>query len=461
MATALVVHPAERPLAGSVPIHGDPEIASCALALAALARGKSHLAGMPRSARTPGGGALDAVATLADDLRALGVTIDAATPTSWDVDGVGLGGLVAPRAPLDCPSPAVAAILLGLLSGRHFASTLVPATPLARVDLISVVAPLRVRGAVIGMAGSPAATVAELPLVVGPLPEGRALSPLEHASDDVDPLLKTALLFSGLDAEGPTLFREPTVSVDHTERMLAALEAPIRTTGPLLRLDPVVSAGARANGGGWPGFAMVVPGDLSAAAYVIAAAQVVAGSRVTVRGVSTNPSGSGFLELARDLGAGVAVAARGEELGEPVSDIDAWCAEPRAAMLGGEPLQRTGQALSAAIAIAAVAHGTTRIRPGPDGAKVLAALAPILGAFGVACAGTADGAVVVHGKAPPLEAADVDARNDPDLAMAASVLALAARAPIRVHRVDALAGRFPRFVATLRALGATIEVVSE
>jgi 3-phosphoshikimate 1-carboxyvinyltransferase len=445
--TVIVVHPAERPLAGSVPVHGDPEIALRALALAALARGKSHVAGMP-----PRSAALHA---LAANLRAMGVALDAATPSSWDIDGVGPGGLVAPQASLDCAgSPSVAAILLGLLAGRHFTSV-VTSPALAHVDLGAIVAPLRVRGAVIGVRGDPASPELQFPLAIGPVPEGRALSPLEHTSDTADPLVKCALLLSGLDAEGPTLLREPIVSADHTERMLAALGAPIRATGPVVRLEPLGSSGA------WPAFAAVIPGDLAAAAYVVAAAQVVAGSRVSVRGVSTNPSGSGFLELARDLGAGIAVAPRGEELGEPVADLEAWCAEPRAASLGGEPLERTGEALPAVLAIAAVARGTTRIRPSAADARILAALVPVLGAFGVECAGSADGAVTLRGKAPPLDAADVDARGDPHVAMAASVLALASRAPICVRHAGAVADRFPKFVATLRALGATIEVVSE
>src|SRR6185312_4426063 len=105
------------------------------------------------------------------------------------------------------------------------------------------------------------------PLAIGPLAEGRGLSPLEFESPAALAPVKAAVLASGLYAEGPTIFREPVVSADHVERRAATLDLPVRTVGPIIQLDP----------GGWDrrwaGFEAAVPGDLSAAAILVAAAQ--------------------------------------------------------------------------------------------------------------------------------------------------------------------------------------------
>jgi 3-phosphoshikimate 1-carboxyvinyltransferase len=440
--TTLVVHPATRPLVGSVPVPGDTEIALRAVVFGALGQGTTHVAGLPRG---------DTLAALARGLRALGVRIDDASPSAWAIEGVGARGLRAPATDLDCGnSIAVAGILCALLAGQPFGSRVTGGEALGRADLASFVAPLRLRGGIVIAPARPGDAAVRVPLSLGALPEGRALSPLEHASELADAGVKTALLLSGLWAEGPTILREPSVSADHTERMLAALGAPIRSTGSVIRLDPVGSAAP------WPAFRMTVPGDPSAAAYLVAAAQVVTGSRVTVRAVATNPTRSGFLDLARDLGAGLAVEAHGEEVGEPVADLHAWCAEPRAATFGGEPLERAGDALPAACAIAAVAAGTTRIRASDDAGETLAATAAALRAFDVECVAGPDG-VAIRGRRA-LAPADVDAGGDARVAMAACVLALAAAGPSRIRDAGSIAARFPKFVATLRALGARIEV---
>jgi 3-phosphoshikimate 1-carboxyvinyltransferase len=446
--TTLVVHPATHPLVGSVPVPGDTEIALRAVAFAALGEGESHLTGLPRNR------ALEAIARC---FRALGVRVDEASPSVWSVEGAGRAGLSAPAVALDCgDSLSSAAIFAGLLAGSHFGSTLAGSPSIVHAPLASLVGLLRLRGAVITSPSGAAGEAVRLPLSIGPLPGGRALSPLEHTSEVADAHVKTALLLSGLRAEGSTILREPSVSEDHTERMLAALHAPLRTIGPVIRVEPAESTGP------WPAFRMTVPGDPSAAAYLVAAAQVVAGSRVTIRGVSTNPTRSGFLQMARDLGAGLQVEAHGEELGEPVADLVAWCAAPRGARLGGELVVRSGSALPAACVVAAVAAGTTRIyaselAAGDESGAMLAAMTVTLRAFGVECGPTGDG-VAIHGRGPRVAPADVDSRDDARVAMAACALALAAAGPSRIRNAGCIASRFPKFVATLRALGAHIDV---
>jgi len=446
--TTLTVHPATRPLVGSVPIPSDKSIGHRALLLGALCLGHSRISGFSHGE--------DNVST-ATCLRAMGVAIAEPGPEELVVTGVGLDGLRAPDGDLDCGnSGTTMRLLCGILAAQPFRATLTGDETLSRRPMMRVVGPLRARGAV--LEGRPHPTRAGeivAPLVVGPLPQGRRLAPLEHDSPVASAQVKSAVLLSGLYAAGVTRFREPTVSRDHTERMLSALGVPVRTAGPVVEIDPA----------GWdrrmPAFEVVIPGDISAAAFMLVAAQIVPGSRLTARGVGTNPTRTGILEIARDMGAGLSVEAHGERSGEPVAELHAWSAPMRAIAIGGETVPRAIDEIPIACALAARARGTTRIRNADElrhkESDRIATMAAVLRAFGVTCTEHPDG-LDVQGRDGPLEPADVDSKGDHRIAMTAAVLALVARAPSRVRDASCIATSYPKFVATLRALGARVDV---
>jgi 3-phosphoshikimate 1-carboxyvinyltransferase len=345
-----------------------------------------------------------------------------------------------------------------VLAAQRFASTLVGDETLSRRPMMRVAAPLRARGAVVE--GRPHETrPGEIvaPLRVGPLPGDRSLGELEFESRVSSAQVKSAVLLSGLFATGATRFKEPTVSRDHTERMLSSLGVPLRTVGTVVELDPA----------GWdrrmPGFEVTIPGDISAAAFLIVAAQIVEGSRVTARGVGTNPTRTGLLEIARDMGAGLAVESQGERSGEPVAEIHAWSAPLRAVSVGGETVPRAIDEIPIVCALAARARGTTQITDAEElrhkESDRIATMARVLSAFGVACEERPDG-LDVEGQEGPLQAADVDSKGDHRIAMTSAVLALVARGPTRIRDAACIATSYPKFVATLRALGAQVEVES-
>jgi 3-phosphoshikimate 1-carboxyvinyltransferase len=442
--TTLVVHPADRPLTGSVPVASDESIGHRALLLGALGEGDTRLSGYSRAG--------DSGSTTAC-LRALGVRIAEPSPGQVVVTGVGLDGLTEPSSTLDCgASAATMELLCSVLAGAAFGATLTGDARLARRPMTRVVAPLRARGATIAGSRDPerdGETFA--PLVIRPQIGGRRLAGLQYESASPSARVKSAVLLSGLYADGPTLFKEPSVSPDHTERMLGALGVPVRTVGPLVQLDLA----------SWerhlPAFELAIPGDLSSAALLIVAAQVVAGSRVTLRGVGTNPTRTGLLEIARDMGAGLAVEPQGERCGEPVALLHAWSAPLRAVAIGGETIARAIDELPAACALAARARGTTRIANAEEWGDGLALMAGVLRAFGVACEERPDG-LDVEGRDGPLEGAVIESGGDTRIAMTSAVLALAGRTPTRVRDAACIANTFPRFVATLRALGARIDL---
>ncbi|MDP9151485.1 MAG: 3-phosphoshikimate 1-carboxyvinyltransferase [Myxococcota bacterium] len=446
--TTLTIHPAARPLVGSVPVPSDKSIGHRALLFGSLCEGQTRIAGFSHGE--------DNVST-ANALRAMGVRIEEPSSTDVVVHGVGLFGLNAPDGALDCGnSGTTMRLLCGMLSAQHFRALLIGDETLSRRPMMRVASPLRARGAIIeGRAHPTRPGEIVAPLAIGPLPEGRELAALEYESPVASAQVKSAILLSGLFAHGVTRFREPTVSRDHTERMLGALGCPIRTAGSVVELNPADWSGRM------PGFAIAIPGDVSAASFLLVAAQIVEGSRVTARGVGVNPTRTGLLEIARDMGAGLAVEPQGDQGGEPVAELHAWGAPLRAIFIGGETVPRAIDEIPIACALAARAHGTTRIRNAEElrhkESDRIATMASVLRAFGVVCEERPDG-MDVEGRQDALEAADVDSCGDHRIAMTAAVLALVARGPSRVRDAGCIATSYPKFVATLRALGADVEV---
>jgi 3-phosphoshikimate 1-carboxyvinyltransferase len=434
---------------GSVGVPSDKSIGHRALLLSALATGTSRIAEYA--------GGDDNVATIAC-LRELGVSIDVRERQRIVmVQGATLHGLTAPTRELDCQnSGTTMRLLAGILAAQPFRSVLVGDESLSRRPMRRIEGPLSARGAVI--AGRPHPTRhGELtaPLTIGPLAEDERLTELSYESPVASAQVKSAVLLSGLFADGPTTFKEPIVSRDHTERMLVSLGVPLEAVGPIVRLDPA----------GWDGVLppldLAIPGDLSSAAFLLVAAQLVAGSRVTVRSVGVNPTRAGVLEIVRDMGAGIGVEPQGECGGEPLATLHAWPEPLRGCRMGGEGVARAVDEIPILAALAARAEGVTTISDAEElrvkESDRLASLAGLLRAFGVECEENKDG-LVIEGQMGPLRAAEIDSGGDHRIAMTAAVLALTANEPSVIRDADCIRTSFPKFVGTLRALGARIEV---
>jgi 3-phosphoshikimate 1-carboxyvinyltransferase len=448
--STLVVHPlGSKPLVGSVPVPSDKSIGHRALLFASLCEGTSEIRSFSHGE--------DNVST-ANAMRAMGVVVETgAVDTTLTVKGRGIFGLRAPSAVLDCGnSGTTMRLLTGILSAQTFQSKLVGDASLSRRPMMRVVAPLRARGAIIeGVPHPKKAGDLTPPLIVGPLPAGKELTELEYESPVASAQVKSAILLSGLYAHGTTWFKEPTLSRDHTERMMHALGVPLRAVGSAVELDPAGWSGKM------EGFSIDIPGDASAAAFLLVAAQITEGSRVTVRNVGTNPTRTGLLEIARHMGAGLEVVPQGEQAGEPVAEITAWHQPLRGILVGGELVPRAIDEIPIACALAARATGETTIRDAEElrvkESDRVATMVHVLRAFGVESEELPDG-LVVRGKEGPLQPAVLESRGDHRIAMTAAVLGLHGSGPTRIADCDCIATSFPRFVGTLRALGARIDV---
>lgn len=431
-----------KPLRGNVELRGDKSIGHRALLFAALAEGRSTIDGLS--------GGLDHRST-ADILRALGVSIEESGGRAV-VDGVGLDGLRVSERDLDCGNSGTTMRLLsGLLAGQQFSSCLVGDRSLSRRPMRRVVEPLRARGA--NIAGSEREGDVYPPLVIGKSKTG--LIGLEYDMPVASAQVKSALLLAGLYARGPTALKEPVLSRDHTERMLLDLGVPIQTFGPMVVLDP--DGWSRR----WDSFDLVVPGDLSSAAFLIAAAQIVPGSSIAIEGCGVNPTRTGFLDALRPMGSSLRIEPKGARFAsEPVADLHVRAGALRATDLGGELLVRMIDEVPAFSALAARAQGRSTIRDARElrvkESDRIAATATVLKAFGCVCSELDDGLVIEGARA--LTPAHVDSMGDHRIAMTSAVLALAADGESFVDDVECVDTSFPAFASIIEALGGELRV---
>ncbi len=433
------------PLRGTVRVPGDKSIGHRSLIFAALARGESRITGLSAG--------LDNVATRLA-FSSMGVRIEAGEDEAR-VHGVGLRGLRMPTDVIDCGnSGTTMRLLAGLLSGQRFGTRMVGDASLTRRPMGRIIEPLRARGA--HVAGTSGAKPDELypPISIAPLVEGEALMGIEYAMPIASAQVKSAMLLSGLYAEGPTAIEEPMLSRDHTERMMLALGVPLQTAGASVVLDPNLDWD-----GGWEPFDWRVPGDPSSAAFPLLAAAMIPESRVGVEDVCVNPTRTGLIDWMRLVGLDVAHRPSGHGAGdEPMAEVQVAHRRVRGSVAAGEMIVRMIDEIPALCALAAVSEGPTEIR---DAAELrvkesdrIATMAEVLSAFGAPCEELPDG-IVVQGGAP-LHGARIDSHGDHRIAMAAVLLGLVADGETTIDGAEAVDTSFPGFVDLMRSLGAEL-----
>jgi 3-phosphoshikimate 1-carboxyvinyltransferase len=268
--------------------------------------------------------------------------------------------------------------------------------------------------------------------------------------------VKTCLLLAALGADGPSSLLEPALSRDHTERMLAAMGVDIETSqeahGWLVALRPPT--------GDLRPLQMQIPGDFSAAAFLIVAAAITPGSHITLRNLGLNPTRTGLLATLREMGADIRVSHRAGQSGEPVGDLEVRYAALHGAQVGGERAVAMIDEFPAFAIAAACARGRTEVSQAEELRRKesdrIQAICQELRAQGVQVEEKADGFVIEgNGRLPG--GAIASPHGDHRLAMALAVAGLAAQNPIGVENAEITQESFPGFADCLRALGAEIE----
>lgn len=332
-------------------------------------------------------------------------------------------------------------LLAGVLAGAPFRSVLVGDESLSRRPMERIAEPLRAFGAEVTTTdGRPPVSI-----------RGGALRGLRYELEVASAQVKGAVLLAALAAEGETTVIEPVATRDHTERALDALGGELEVHGGEILVRPFQHAG----------FEGTVPGDPSSAAFLLAAAALTS-SGLHIRAVGLNPSRLGFLAVMRRMGLEISVRLTGDEVGEPVGDVE--IAPRAAAML---PVHVDPDELPAVIdevpvlaALAAHASGPSSFAGAGElrvkesdrldglaaGLRQLGHHAGVEGNDLVLAGGGLDGGTVASG-------------GDHRMAMAFAIAGLAAEGPVVVEGMEAESVSFPGFTATLADLGAAIEVL--
>jgi 3-phosphoshikimate 1-carboxyvinyltransferase len=425
---------------GTLAVPGDKSISHRALLLGAVAHGPTVIRGLLRSE--------DCIATLRA-LRTLGVPINEEPDGTIRIHGAGPEAFREPLAVLDCGNSGTSLRLLaGLLAARPFCSVLTGDASLVQRPMRRVAEPLRAMGATIfGRADGQFP-----PLAI----RGGALSGIHWTSPVASAQVKSAVLLAGLQAAGETSVTAPLPSRDHTERMLAAFGAAPQCVGTTV----TVRGGTMLQG-----TAIIVPGDLSSAAFFLVAAAARPGGFVQIAGVGVNPTRTGLLEVLAQMGARLETSAAAAGEGEPVGDLRVEGARLAAVSVDAAIVPRLIDEIPVLAVAAALAKGASEFS-GLGELRVkevdrLAAIREELGKLGADISVTGDRLCIQGGR--PLRGAVVSSGGDHRMAMSLAVAALFAAGETTIRDVGCVETSFPGFARMLAALapGAGLREVEE
>lgn len=425
----LRLSPAVKPLSGTVSVPGDKSLAHRAALFAALAEGESVVRRYPDSGVTR---------AMRGALASLGV------PSTLE-DGVlriaGNGFRPFPNAGAVgfCGNSATTIRLLaGAVAGTRSAATLDGSEGLRRRPMDRIADPLRQMGAIVE------ACAGRAPLVFAPA----ALSAISYDVPVASAQVLSCLQIAALGADGESRFTVPGPVRDHTVRMLVAMGADISMDGTSSVVRPLTAPLRPFDG--------ALAGDISSAAFLLSAAAIVPGSRVTVTGVGVNATRTGVLDVLSAMGARVVCTNAQMACGEPIADVTLEAAPLHGVEIGGDLVVRAIDEFPVIAAVAACADGRTVVRDARElrfkETDRIAAIVAQLRALGVTVEEFPDGFAVVGGT---LAGGTARAGGDHRLAMSMALCGL--RAPVSVADAEILNESFPEFVPTLTALGADME----
>ncbi|KAF1015560.1 MAG: 3-phosphoshikimate 1-carboxyvinyltransferase [Stenotrophomonas maltophilia] len=419
-----------QPLQGALTIPGDKSVSHRAVMFAALADGTSTIEGFLEGEDTR---------STARIFSQLGVRMDTPSPSRRVVHGVGIDGLQAPSAPLDCGNAGTGMRLLaGLLAGQAFDCTLVGDESLSGRPMRRVTGPLAQMGAKIDTEsdGTP-------PLHVH---GGQPLHGIDFASPVASAQVKSAVLLAGLYAQGETRVTEPHPTRDYTERMLSAYGVEIEFSPGQARLQ----GGRRLRATD-----IVVPADFSSAAFFLVAASIIPGSELRLKQVGLNPRRTGLLHALRLMGADITEENPAEQGGEPVADLVVRHAALKGARIPEALVPDMIDEFPALFVAAAAAEGPTVVSGAAElrvkESDRLAAMATGLRTLGVQVDETDDGATI-HGGAT-LGSGTIESHGDHRIAMAFCIAGQLSSGEVRVNDVANVATSFPDFDGLARGAG--------
>lgn len=414
-------------LKGEVTVPGDKSISHRAVMFGSLAEGTTEVLNFLQGA--------DCLSTI-ECFRKMGILIEN-TPERILIHGKGLHGLQKPDGILDAGNSGTTTRLIsGILAGQPFETTLTGDSSIRKRPMRRIMEPLSLMGADIASLSDNDCA----PLRI----KGAPLHGIHYHSKVASAQVKSAILLAGLYADDITKVTEPVVSRDHTEIMLGYFGAQVHTEGTTASICPEPAL---------HGQKVCVPGDISSAAYFIAAGLLVPGAEVLIRNVGINPTRDGILKVAQAMGGNITLLNVRRD-GEPTADLLVKHSALHGITIEGEIIPTLIDELPIINVMAACAEGTTIIRDAAE-LKVkesdrIDVMVSSLGAMGCDITGTKDGMIIHGGR--PLHGAVIDSHLDHRIAMSFAVAALTADGDTRICGSDVVTISYPGFYEDLRKL---------
>ena len=412
---------------GEVTIPGDKSISHRAVMFGSLAEGTTEVTNFLQGA--------DCLSTI-DCFRKMGISIDN-TPERILIHGKGLHGLNAPATVLDAGNSGTTTRLIsGILAAQPFETTLTGDASIQKRPMRRIMEPLSMMGAkIISVKGNDCA-----PLQI----TGSRLHGIHYQSKVASAQVKSSILLAGLYADGETSVTEPTISRNHSEIMLRYFGADIHTEGKtaIIRPEPKLT-----------GQEIIVPGDISSAAYFIAAGLLIPGAEVLIKNVGINPTRDGILKVAQAMGGNITYLNKKED-GEPTADLLVKHSSLHGITIEGDIIPTLIDELPIINIMAACAEGTTIIKDAAE-LKVkesnrIDVMVQYLSAMGCDITGTDDGMIIHGGK--PLRGTIVDSHLDHRIAMSFAIAALVADGETTIQGSDVVTISYPAFYEDLERL---------
>ena len=415
-------------LRGQITVPGDKSVSHRSILIGSIAEGLTEVTNF-----LPGADCLASI----DCMRRLGIDIREEGGRVL-VRGKGLHGLTAPKSDLDAKNSGTTTRLLsGILAAQDFSSRIIGDASLSSRPMKRIMTPLKEMGAdILSENGSGCA-----PLII----KGRPLKGISYHSPVASAQVKSCLLLAGLYADGQTIVYEPSLSRDHTERMLRLYGGDVRT---LSDGGIALTPGRRLEGQ-----RVTVPGDISSAAYFLAAGLLLPDSEILIRNVGLNPTRDGMIEVIRAMGGKLEILSDASTDTEPASDILVRSSELMGCEIGGALIPRLIDELPMIALMAAFAQGDTIIR---DAAELrvketdrIALVTENLTRMGADVEARDDGMIIHGGK--PLHGALIETKKDHRMAMAFSIAGLLT-GDMEIADASCVDVSYPNFYETLAGL---------
>ncbi|MCM3724398.1 3-phosphoshikimate 1-carboxyvinyltransferase [Neobacillus cucumis] len=415
-------------LVGEVTIPGDKSISHRSVMFGSIAHGETRVTNF-----LPGDDCLSTISCF----RKLGVTIEE-SEDELRIIGNGFEGLTEPSEVLDVGnSGTTIRLLMGILAGRPFFSSLVGDESIGKRPMTRVTVPLTQMGAKLDGRKNGDFT----PISI----RGGQLQSIEYQLPVASAQVKSALILAGLQADGVSTIIEPAETRDHTERMIRQFGGEITKDNQTIRVK---------GGQNLTASTIHVPGDISSAAFFLVAGAIIPGSEIVLKNVGLNPTRTGIIEVMQKMGAELEIVQAETNDFEPAGDLIIKTSNLKGTVVEGNLIPRLIDEIPIIALLATQAEGTTIIKDAEE-LKVketnrIDTVVQELRKLGADIEATDDG-MIIHGKSK-LTGGKVSSHGDHRIGMMLAIAALLSENTVELERFEAISVSYPNFFTHLNIL---------